>query len=180
MLRDVSIPRLVAPLVMIAFITCATARAEDWPQWRGPRGDGTSVESNIPVRWSATENVRWKTPIPGKGHSSPVVWGDQIFLTTCLEGDQERMLLCLDRVSGKILWQNEVLKSPLEKKHKLNSYASATRQRMESMSGWHFFRRRRSNWSVMTLTGSKSGENLRANFTPSMAFVVRPFCTRTW
>jgi hypothetical protein len=110
----------------VLVITCTTLRAEDWPQWRGPRGDGTSIESNIPVRWSTTENVRWKTPIPGKGHSSPIVWGDRIFLTTCLEGDQERMLLSLDRVSGKILWQSEVLKSPLEKKHKLNSYASAT------------------------------------------------------
>jgi outer membrane protein assembly factor BamB len=104
----------------------STLRAEDWPQWRGPRGDGTSLETNIPTHWSATENVRWKTPIPGKGHSSPVVWGDRIFLTTCVEGEEERMLLCLDRVSGNILWQHEVLKAPLEKKHKLNSYASAT------------------------------------------------------
>jgi len=119
--------RFVAALVTgILVMICATLRAEDWPQWRGPRGDGTSIESNIPVRWSAKENVRWETTIPGKGHSSPVIWGDRIFLTTCLEGDEERVLLCLDRVSGKILWQNQVLKSPLEKKHNLNSYASAT------------------------------------------------------
>ena len=102
------------------------ARAEDWPQWRGPRGDGASVETGIPTRWSATQNIRWKTPIPGKGHSSPVVWGNRIFLATCLEDRRQRTLLCLDRVGGKLLWQREVLRAPLEQKHALNSYASAT------------------------------------------------------
>ena len=66
----------------------SAALAEDWPQWRGPRGDGTSLEQNVPTHWSATQNVRWKTPIPGKGHSSPVVWQDRIFVTTCLEDEQ--------------------------------------------------------------------------------------------
>ena len=107
-------------------ILCTVARAENWPQWRGPRGDGTSLETGIPTAWSETQNVRWKTPIPGKGHSSPVVWGDRIFLTTCLEGREERVLLCLDRKDGHVLWQKEVLKAPLEQKHDLNSYASAT------------------------------------------------------
>src|SRR6266849_2423658 len=100
--------------------------ASEWPQWRGPRGDGTSDETNIPVRWSQTENVAWKVPIPGMGHSSPVVWGDRVFLTTCLEKEQKRMLLCLDRLDGKILWQRTVVTAPLEPKHPLNSYASST------------------------------------------------------
>ena len=105
---------------------CGVVRAEQWPQWRGPRGDGTSTETGIPIHWSPTENIRWKTPIPGKGHSSPVVWDDRIFLTTCLEEKQQRLLLCLDRADGKILWQRIVLTAPLEHKHDLNSYASAT------------------------------------------------------
>ncbi|HEY2589755.1 MAG TPA: PQQ-binding-like beta-propeller repeat protein [Tepidisphaeraceae bacterium] len=88
--------------------------------------DGTSTETSIPTHWSPTQNIRWKTSIPGKGHSSPIVWGDRIFVTTCLEAQQKRMLLCIDRGSGKVLWQHEVLKSPLEQKNKLNSYASAT------------------------------------------------------
>src|SRR4051794_37072217 len=71
-------------------------RAEEWPGWRGPRGDGTSQEPNIPVRWSTTENVHWKAAIPGKGHSSPAIWGDRIFLTTCLEDSGKRVLLCID------------------------------------------------------------------------------------
>lgn len=94
--------------------------------WRGPRGDGTSSETHLPTRWSTTENVRWKVSIPGKGHSSPVVWEDRIFLTTCLEDTQQRMLLCIDRNDGRLLWQKQVLTSPLEMKHDLNSYASAT------------------------------------------------------
>jgi outer membrane protein assembly factor BamB len=101
-------------------------RAEEWPGWRGPRGDGTSRETRIPLRWSKTENVRWKTAIPGKGHSSPVVWGDRVFLTTCLENEKQRVLLCIDRRDGKILWQRVVLTAELEEKHGLNSYASST------------------------------------------------------
>ena len=111
---------------LLAMIFCTVASAEDWPQWRGPRGDGTSTESNVPTRWSESENVRWKTPIPGKGHSSPVVWGDRIFLTTCLEDEERRMLICIDRTDGGIRWQRQVLQAPLERKHDLNSYASAT------------------------------------------------------
>ena len=118
--------RVVRAALVFVIAFCATVRAEDWPQWRGPRGDGTSLETGIPTHWSATENVRWKTPIPGGGHSSPIVSGDRIFLTTCIEDTNQRMLLCLDRVNGKILWQKEVLKAPLEHKHDLNSYASAT------------------------------------------------------
>ncbi len=104
----------------------AVATAEGWPGWRGPRGDGTSEEKNLPLRWGQTENVAWKAAIPGVGHSSPIVWGDRIFLTTCLEKNLERVLLCLDRADGKILWRRVVLTSQLERKHKLNSYASST------------------------------------------------------
>jgi outer membrane protein assembly factor BamB len=111
---------------LILLVIAVSARAENWPQWRGPRTDGTSLETEIPTQWSSTDHVRWKTPIPGKGHSSPIIWNDRLFLTTCLENSLDRQLLCLDRASGKILWQKTVLKAPLEQKHNLNSYASAT------------------------------------------------------
>lgn len=101
-------------------------RAENWPGWRGPNGDGLSHEKNLPRTWSEKENVRWKTPIPGKGHSSPIVWGDRVFVTTCLEEKGERVLICLDRRDGSIVWQRVVLTAKLEKKHPLNSFASAT------------------------------------------------------
>ncbi|HLJ94498.1 MAG TPA: PQQ-binding-like beta-propeller repeat protein [Gemmataceae bacterium] len=104
----------------------AAIGAEQWPGWRGPRGDGTSQELHVPTRWTSTDNVRWKVPIPGKGHSSPIVWDDRIFLTTCLENEEKRLLLCLNRSDGRLLWQREVLKAKLERKHNLNSFASAT------------------------------------------------------
>ncbi len=103
--------------------------AEDWPQWRGPRLDGSSTEP-LPLQWTATDNIAWRTPLDGIGHSSPIVAGDRVFVTTCLveqkSEDKSRLLICLDRRNGKILWQREVVKSPLEPKHGLNSYSSST------------------------------------------------------
>ncbi|MDB6031025.1 MAG: outer rane biosis protein BamB [Verrucomicrobiales bacterium] len=107
-------------------LVCANVRAENWPCWRGERLDGTSVETSVPVHWSSTSNVAWKVELPGVGHASPVVWEDRIFTVTALEQNQERVLLCLDRKSGKILWQQIALKAPLEKIHQLNSHASST------------------------------------------------------
>jgi hypothetical protein len=116
----------VIRISLVVLALAAPVWAEDWPGWRGPRGDGTSSEANVPVRWSATENVAWKVPIRGKGYSSPIVWGDRVFLTTCLEDQKNRVLLALDRRSGKGLWERVVLTAPLEKKNPLNSYASST------------------------------------------------------
>ncbi|MCX5683664.1 MAG: PQQ-binding-like beta-propeller repeat protein [Planctomycetota bacterium] len=118
--------RLISAAVLLAALASATASAEEWPSWRGPRGDGTSLETAVPLAWSATENILWKTPIPGQGHSSPVVWGDHVYVTTCQEEKQTRELLCLDAASGKVLWQKVVLTAPLERKNNLNSYASGT------------------------------------------------------
>jgi len=103
-----------------------SACAENWPAWRGPRGDGTSSEMPVPVHWSAASNVVWKTEIPGHGHASPIVWGNRVFTVTALLDRQDRVLLCLDRKTGQFLWQKTVVRSPLEKKHSLNSYASST------------------------------------------------------
>ncbi len=115
---------LLTASLLLAFP--AAAPAEDWPHWRGPRLDGTSAETGLPVKWSATENVAWKTPIPGTGHSSPIVHGDRVFVTSALVQEQKRVLLCLDRKTGKVLWKRDVVETPAEPKHKLNSYASST------------------------------------------------------
>ncbi|MBN2476282.1 MAG: PQQ-binding-like beta-propeller repeat protein [Pirellulales bacterium] len=120
-----------SPLVLLLLLvpwTPVPADAEDWPCWRGPRGDGTSLETNVPTRWNgpAGENIAWKTAIPGKGHASPIVVGERIFVVSCREEREDRVLLCLDRKSGEILWERLVVHSPLEKKHALNSYASST------------------------------------------------------
>jgi outer membrane protein assembly factor BamB len=121
---------LIGFVVLTSFVS--VTRAEDWPAWRGPRGDGTSTETNVPTTWSATENVSWKVPLPGIGHSSAIVVGDRVFVTTCLvdegSGTQptDRLLICLDKSKGNILWRQSVCTSPLEKKHTLNSFASGT------------------------------------------------------
>ena len=104
------------------------AAAENWPGWRGPRGDGSSLETDPPLHWDAAsgENIRWKAPIPGDGHSSPVIWNDRVFLVTCLTETEERWLLWLDRETGETVWSETVITAPLETLHKLNSRASAT------------------------------------------------------
>ena len=114
---------LAMPLILIF---SDAALAENWPGWRGPRGDGTSMEKNVPIRWSGTQNILWKVPIPGKGHASPIVWGRHIFVATAIKEKKQRILLCLDRKDGKILWQRVVLEAPLERTNSLNSYASST------------------------------------------------------
>lgn len=99
--------------------------SENWPGWRGPRGDGSVVGSpDLPLAFDLVEDTVWKTEIPGIGHASPVVWGDKVFLVTAAEGS--RSLLCLDRHDGRILWDRVVLESPLEDIHRLNSRASST------------------------------------------------------
>jgi outer membrane protein assembly factor BamB len=114
---------LAMPLILIF---SDAAFAENWPGWRGPRGDGTSLEKYVPIRWSGTQNIVWKVPIPGKGHASPIVWGRHIFVVTAIKEKKQRILLCLDRKDGKILWQRVVLEAPLERTNSLNSYASST------------------------------------------------------
>ncbi len=116
---------LVLCLGLAAFVVNA-AKAENWTGWRGPRGDGTSLERNVPVTWSGTTNVVWKVPLPGKGHASPVVWEDRIFVVTAIKETNQRLLLCLDRTSGRTLWQRVVLTTPFERLHRLNSHASST------------------------------------------------------
>ena len=93
-------------LMALATIVCSPAAADDWPQWRGPLGIGVSKERNLPLTWSAAENVRWKAPLPGPGMSSPIVWKDRVFLTQSLDKEgTKRALICFDRTDGKQLWQ---------------------------------------------------------------------------
>jgi outer membrane protein assembly factor BamB len=99
---------------------------EDWPLWRGPRTDGTVTDTGFPRTWGPTENVRWKTELPGTGHSSPVVSKGKVFVTGCVEAERKRVLYCLDRATGKVLWERVVVVSDLEKKHGENSWASST------------------------------------------------------
>jgi outer membrane protein assembly factor BamB len=127
----------------------------NWPQWRGPGGQGVSTDKGLPTEWSAAKNVKWKTPIEGRGHSSPIVWGNRIFLTTAIEGeilpgakppihklgDSEYVhpdsvgadrrhtlkVLCFDRRSGKLLWERTAYTGRVyDDRHRKATYADGT------------------------------------------------------
>ncbi len=116
-----------ASLLVLLMVT-QHCLAENWPCWRGPRGDGTVQDPATPVEWDGEtgKNIAWKVAVPGVGHASPIIWDDRVFLASCLEDTQQRVLICLDRHTGKTVWQKTVVESILETKHRLNSHASGT------------------------------------------------------
>ncbi len=101
--------------------------AEDWPQFRGPTGQGVSTETGLPTEWSVDEGIAWSAPIPGQGWSSPIVQGGRVFVTTATEEGRSLRLLCLDQATGKILWNTEVFQQDLDSRlQQGNSYATPT------------------------------------------------------
>ncbi len=144
-------PWFASLLVVLVATTPLVVTAEDWPQFRGPGGQGLSAATGLPTTWSASENIRWKVATPGRGRSSPVVLGDRIWLTTAHETlatpeDAKRRVagnsmahelyvlsrltlsaVCLDRHSGKQIYESEIftLENP-DPVHTLNSYATPT------------------------------------------------------
>jgi outer membrane protein assembly factor BamB len=153
-------PLLISAAVLIASSSLSAAEPEPsrdarWPGWRGSDGQGIVQEKGLPLEWSATRNVVWKTEIPGKGYSSPIVWGNRIFLTTAIEGEVDPAakpmkhqidgqdfvhpdgvaadrkhtfeVLALDAASGRILWQRTAWKgTPFDTRHRRSSFASPT------------------------------------------------------
>jgi len=148
---------LLGLLVLSITVVPGIRSQEDsnWPQWRGPGAAGVSKETDFPTEWSDTRNVLWKTAIPGRGHSSPIVWKDHIFLTSSVEGDivpghravthynkgeeyvhpdamgadrsHTHLLICIDRKSGAIRWHRTVYQGTVnDDRHRRNTYASGT------------------------------------------------------
>jgi outer membrane protein assembly factor BamB len=136
-----SVPSRRAATCFGLLLVLLTAAAADWPRFRGPDGSGVSPARNLPVHWSDATNVRWKTPLPGRGDSSPVLWGDRIFVT-CYSGYGEdeadpgdpsalqRHVVCLDRSTGEILWDVKVAadlpENPYRGFQALHGYATST------------------------------------------------------
>jgi outer membrane protein assembly factor BamB len=147
---------LVAGLLALVFINATSAKnSANWPQWRGPDGLGVSTEKNLPTQWSANKNIKWKTPIAGRGHSSPIVWGNRVFVTTAVEGpvvpgakavkhtldgkefmhpdsigaDRKHLfkVIAIDRSTGKIVWEQTAFEgTPYDDRHRKSSYAAST------------------------------------------------------
>ncbi len=146
---------LLTALAAAASPGASAAGDTNWPQWRGPEGSGVSAERGLPEEWGEAKNVRWKTPLPGKGHSSPVVWGKRVFVTTAVEGavvpgaksavhkiegqewkhpdsigaDRKHTfkVIALDRDTGKVLWEQTAWEgTPYDDRHRKSSYAAST------------------------------------------------------
>jgi outer membrane protein assembly factor BamB len=142
-------------LVVVAVAASSAAADPNWSQWRGPDGQGVSHEAGVPLEWGEGKNIAWKTAIPGRGHSSPIVWSDRLFLTTAVEGEvvpgakpvkhfesgqefthpdgvgadrkQTLKVLALDARTGQILWDRVAWEgTPYDTRHKRGSYASPT------------------------------------------------------
>ncbi|MHC4595440.1 MAG: PQQ-like beta-propeller repeat protein [Planctomycetota bacterium] len=112
--------------VTLVLMTFNSSLAENWPYFRGPTRQGISHEKDIPIEWNQTSNIVWKRPIPGEGWSSPIVFDDRVFVTAATDRGASFRLLCLDRLTGTVLWDKEVFQQKLRHKQKLNSYASST------------------------------------------------------
>jgi hypothetical protein len=97
-----------------------------WPGWRGPSGQGHVRGSGYPDTWSDTDNVLWKVAVPGRGNSSPIVWGDRIFVTTARDGGRRLSVLAYSRSDGALLWETAVPHEGVEQGHRKNGHASAT------------------------------------------------------
>ncbi|MDA1015624.1 MAG: PQQ-binding-like beta-propeller repeat protein [Planctomycetota bacterium] len=100
--------------------------AEDWMRFRGPNGQGISSETKLPVKWSADDNIAWKTSIPGKGWSSPIVYQDHVFLTTTTEAGVSCRVICVNRADGSLAWNQEVHRQKPGAMRRQNSYATPT------------------------------------------------------
>jgi outer membrane protein assembly factor BamB len=122
--------RLIGPCLSLYFLIAIAAivpvQAEDWARFRGANGQGISTETNLPIQWSSTDNVVWKTPIPGNAWSSPIVFGDRVFVTTTTDEGRVCRVICIDRKSGDIQWNTDVHHQELRAKRAQNSYATPT------------------------------------------------------
>ncbi len=120
--------RWLLPTLAVCLAALAPCHAAvNWPQFRGPAGNGMTAERGLPVTWSETEHIRWKTAIHGRGWSSPVIWDKQIWMTTAPADGKQLYAVCVDRDSGEILHDILVFEiAEPQFRHALNSYATPT------------------------------------------------------
>ena len=116
-------PRLASSAALLLSLSTA-ALAGNWPAWRGPDGTGVTTETALPLTWSATKNIRWMIKLPERGNSTPIVWGDRVFLTQAV--GERRLVMALDRRDGKLLWEAGPTWSEKEPTHPTNPPCSAS------------------------------------------------------
>ncbi len=113
-------------MALAAGVSLMSVAGGSWPEWRGPGRSGVAEERGLPTRWSAEENVRWKMALPDRGNSTPVVWGNRVFITQPIEKEGKRLLMCVDRISGKELWRAGTTYNLPEESHETNPQCSAS------------------------------------------------------
>jgi outer membrane protein assembly factor BamB len=111
---------------LLTLTTALSSMAVNWPGWRGPEGTGVSSEQNLPLKWSAQENVRWHVVLPGPGNSSPIVWGNRVFVSQAVKAENRRTVMCFDRANGKLLWQSGVTYNENEPTQRANPFCSGS------------------------------------------------------
>src|ERR1043166_1106056 len=122
-MKDQTATLLTSAIILWSVLSGA---ANKWPAWRGPEGTGASTEKNLPLKWGTNENVRWRAGLRGPGNSSPIPWGNRVFVSQAVKEDNRRMLICFDRESGKQLWQSGVTYADDEPTQESNPYCSGT------------------------------------------------------
>ncbi len=100
-------PWSIALAFVLALAVASSSTAENWPQWRGPAGNGVSSETGLPAKFSTSENVVWKLPMPGRGGATPAIWNDRIFVTSVGANGSDLLLLCVG-TDGKLVWERKV------------------------------------------------------------------------
>ncbi len=125
---------LVSPSVrvvlLVAIALCLDAsvpcQAENWPAWRGPLANGECRETAVPLNWSAQSHVKWKIPLPEPGNSTPIVWGDRVFVTQATDKGKQRSLLCINRADGSTRWKKSIAYDKPEPTHDTNPFCAAS------------------------------------------------------
>jgi outer membrane protein assembly factor BamB len=140
---------------------------QDWPWWRGPWRDGKTSASSIPIEFSESKNVRWKAEVPGRGHASPVIVGNQVFLTTADEAKQVQSVLAYDRSSGASLWKTDVNQGGFPKNnHPKNTEASPTLACDGERLYVTFFNHEQIQFSILDLSGKILSQQNVLGFNP--------------
>ena len=112
-------------LSAIAVLTlCWSASADNWAQWRGPQFNGSSTEKNLPSTWTKTNSL-WSVPMPGPSAATPVIFGDRVFVSTADDATKTLRAMCLDRKTGKVLWNNKVGEGRISRDEKSNFASSS-------------------------------------------------------
>src|SRR5687767_14678047 len=122
----ISSPHLAPLTIALLSLVWNPSHAADWPAWRGPKGTGVTSDERLLSRWGTNSNIRWRMPLPEAGNSTPIVLGDRVFIKQASEKNGQRSLMCFERKTGKLSWQQGPAFSGKELTHDTNPHGSAS------------------------------------------------------